>query len=657
MTYSVERRHAHDTPMSFPHDSDNVARGTVDAAFVQRAIDGADLNALRLAMLQLTGDDALAAMKVEMRPRRGGALASAAVADEAVPELKRKAFDLLVSGTLLEPAQPPAPATLRQLMENFSGGTAMGDEEFALSREELALDDFPRDVTWHRKPAQEALSKFHAVVIGSGLSGVSIGAQLGRLGLPYTIVERLDDVGGTWLRNTYPEVRVDTDCYNYQFKFEKKYPWKEYYPTQSEVLKYVRHIARKHDVVRHIRFRTEMECAVWNEDTSKWRLSLRNADGSVDLVEADFVISAAGLFGQESLPDIRGIDRFGGRILHTARWDNDYDIAGRNVALVGNGSSGVQLMPAVARRAKSLTVFQRTPQWIGPIENLRREFTAEDRWLIDTVPFYWNWCSYAAYRSFTYLQYLQEHDAAWKRAGGQVNEGNDKLRTFLVDYMKSKLGDRRDLLEKSIPPFPPLSRRLVVDNGWYEALLRDNVELVTEPIAEFVGDGIVDAAGVMRPFDLVILGTGYKVDRYLAPAHYVGRGGVTLEEAWSKDGPRSYLGMTMPGFPNFFMLYGPGSQARAGGLPSWIEIWTRYVADKIVRMIERGARSIDLRKEAFDVYNASVDERASALLWETDGKGSYYVTKEGRSIVNQPWRNYEYHAAIVKSGLEDYIVR
>jgi len=606
-------------------------------------------------MLQVTGDEALAAMPVEMRARRGGALASAAVAADSVPELRRKAFELLSGGCPPQPSGRPSHAELRKLMEIFSGVPISSDAEFTLSCEEFALDDIPRDVTWRGEPA--GLGSVHVVVIGGGLSGVSMGAQLGRLGLRYTIVERLDGVGGTWLRNTYPDVRVDTDCYNYQFKFDKKYPWKEYYPTQGEVLNYVRHIASRHGVMPNIRFRTEMERAIWDEATSRWRLTLRDASGVAETMEADFVVSAAGLFGQESLPSIPGIERFKGRIVHTSGWDHGYDISGRNVALVGNGSSGVQLMPVIARQAKSLTIFQRTPQWIGPIENLRREFTPEERWLVDTMPFYWNWCSYAAYRSFTYLQYLQEPDAAWKAGGGQVSQGNDRLRTFLLDYMKTKLGDRADLFEKSIPPFPPLSRRLVVDNGWYDALLRGNVELVTEGIDRFDEHGIVDRAGERRDFDLVILGTGFKVERYLAPADYVGRNGVTLANAWSTDGPRSYLGMAMPGFPNFFMLYGPGSQARAGGLPSWIEIWTRYVADKIARTLERGGRSIDLKQEVFDAYNASVDTRASELLWETDGKGGYYLTKDGRSIVNQPWRNYEYHAAILASGLDDYIVR
>lgn len=644
----------HDQSDILPSPRREHGGAVADPEFIRRAIDGADLNALRLAMLQLTGDETLAEMPVEMRPRRGGALASAAVAEDWVPELRRKAFELLSAGPPQRETRP-SPAELRRLMEVFSGRPVGSDEEFALSCEELALDDIPREVSWRAKPA--GLDVVHVVIVGAGLSGVSMGAQLGRLGLRYTIVERLDGVGGTWLRNTYPDVRVDTDCYNYQFKFEKNYPWREYYPTQSEVLRYVRHVAEKHGVLKNVRFRTEVEGAVWNDESSKWRLNLRSADQVPETIDADFVVSCAGIFGEQSLPAIPGMERFTGRVVHTSGWDHDYDLSGRRVALIGNGSSGVQVMPALARRANSLTIFQRTAQWIGPIENLRREFTPEERWLVDTMPFYWNWCSYAAYRSFTYLQYLQEHDAAWKAGGGLINKGNDRLRAFLIAYMKDKLGDRADLLAKSIPSFPPLSRRLIVDSGWYEALLRDNVELVTEAIDRFDETGIVDRAGNRREFDLVVLGTGFRVDRYLAPADYVGRGGRTLAQAWSKDGPRSYLGMTLPGFPNFFMLYGPGSQARAGGLPSWIEIWTRYVADKIVRTLERGAASIDLRPEVFDAYNALVDKRASELLWETDGKGSYYVTREGRSIVNQPWRNYEYHAAIRASGLDDYIVR
>lgn len=628
----------------------------VDHPLLRRAIDLADLNALRLALLQLTGDPELEAMEVVPQPRRGGATAAAVVAERHVARLKQKAFELIARGVSHKSAAPLSEEVARKLMENFSG-RALADEEFRLSYEELGLDENPREVTWDRKPPVEVLDGFKVAIVGGGLSGVALGRLLGRLGIPYTVIDRLDDFGGTWQRNTYPEVRVDADYRAYQFRFEKNYPWKDHFPPQREILAYVKHLAHKHGVTQNTLFGTEMVRAVWLDEEKAWRLTLRGKDGGERLLDANVVVSAAGLFGKVKLPQLPGIERFAGRIMHPAEWDHGYDYDGKDIVLIGNGSSGVQMMPHMARRGRTLTVFQRTPQWIGPLENYGKPIEPELRWLLDNVPYYWNWENYAAVDTFSRMQYLQEEDVDWRSQGGEVNPGNEKLRAFLEGYISSKLAGRPDLIAKSTPSYPPLTRRLVVDNGWYDALMRDNVTLVTDGIASFTESGVIDAAGVFHPADMVIMATGYEVDRYLAPAEYVGRDGTTLHQAWDVDGPRSYLGMMMPGFPNFFMMYGPGSQPRAGYIPSWIEIWGRYVADKVARMLERGVRSVDVRRDVFDRYNASVDARARQLVWESGGAGGYFVTASGRSIVNQPWRSYEYFNAILNSDLSDFVTK
>lgn len=629
--------------------------GSLDPAFVKKVIDGAEPNVLRLALLQLTGDPKLAAMKVVREPRRGGALMSPVLTPEDALVLKRQAFSMLSAGAIPEPA-PVSPVEIRRLLEIYAN-SPLTDDEYRIAYEELGLEDFPRDVKWRHKPAPAVLRNFRVVVVGSGLSGLAMGVSLSRLGIPYTIIEKLDGVGGTWLRNTYPGVRVDTSCLTYQFKFEKNYPWSEYFPTQAELRQYMIHIADKYGITQNIRFNTELIRATWDEQGAKWNLVLKKPDSSEETIEANVVVSAAGLFGRASLPDIPGINQYKGRILHTTDWDHGYDYAGKRIALIGNGSTGTQLMPSVAEKAKSVTAFQRTPQWIGPMENHRQPISSETRWLFDNVPLYWNWYCYAAFFNLCHMQYVQENDPEWKKKGGLVSEGNDRLREVLTDYIHRKLAGRPDLIAKSIPRYAPLARRLVVDNGWYDALLRDNVELVTTGIQHFTESGIVDCAGAARHFDMIILSTGFEVSKYLHPVEYRGRNGMLLEKAWEDDGPRSYLGVTMPGFPNFFMLYGPGSQARAGGLPSWMEVWTRYILEHVVRMVETGGSSIEVRQEVFDTYNESVDAHARDLVWETDGKGGYYVTREGRSFVNQPWRIYKYHAALASPDPADFVIR
>lgn len=625
------------------------------AEMIRQAIESANLNVLRLALLQVTGDPQLAAMKVVKEPQRGGALLADVLAPEDREPFKRRAFELLSDRPLVAGPLPDKGAT-RRLMEIFTG-EPVSDNEFGFGYEELALDDFPRDVRWTDKPAAETLAKFHVVIVGAGVSGISTAVQLGRLGIGYTIIEKQASAGGTWVRNTYPGARIDTTTALYQFKFEKNYPWTEYFPTQEETRKYLVHLTKKFDIEPHIRFGTELVSATWDEDAAQWALELRGADGATQRMRTSAIVSASGLFATPNLPDIPDIALYTGKIFHTTAWDHDYDFAGKDVALIGNGSTGTQLMPLVAAKARSLTAFQRTPQWIMGLENYRERVSPAVRWLFDNVPFYWNWNCYAAFLTSNKLQGLQEHDEAWKQQGGVVNERNDKMRASLIGYIKDKLGDREDLIAKSIPDYAPLARRLVVDNGWYEALRRDNVELVTDRIERFTKTGIIDKTGRERHFDMVVLGSGFATSKYFWPVVYSGRDGRTMDQVWEKDGPRAHLGMTVPGFPNFFAMYGPSAQARAGGFYSWAESWTRYIVTAMVRMLEAGATSIEPRQDAYEAYNARMDAQNSKIVWETDGKGGYYVTKDGRSYVNQPWRTHDYHAMIVEPRMEDFILR
>jgi len=623
-----------------------------DDAFIRSAIEQSNLNALRLALYQLTRDPELAAMEVEPFAIRGGALFTMVVAERHRSRMKEKAFEILKN----MPERPTEPVTkdgVRELQTLFSG-KELSEPDFQYGFEELALEDFPRDVKWSKEPDRQKLKDYKIAIIGAGISGIAMAVSLQRLGLPYTIFERQPDLGGTWWINDYPEARVDTSSFLYQFKFEKNYPWPEYFASRDETLKYLNHVARKYAVTDKIRFSTELVSAKWDDTKSLWRCKLRQADGSELEERANVIVSAIGLFATPKYPDIKGMQEFQGKMFHTTAWDHGFGYGGKRVALIGNGSTGSQLMPRVASIAKSLTAFQRTPNWIQPVENYQGKITREIRWLFDNVPFYWNWFGYSVFAAASSSQELQAHDREWQKKGGRISEPNDKVRMALTQYIKEKVGDDPELFEKCLPKYAPMARRLVVDNGWYDALRRDNVELVTTGIECFTRSGIRTVDGVEREFDLVILGAGFQVSRFLWPVKYEGRNGATLEQSWQTDGARSYLGMTMPGYPNFFMFYGPNGQPRSGSFYSWAEVWSRYTLKLIVKMIESGLNSIECRREVFEEYNRRMDLANKEIVWEDEGKGGYYVNEYGRSSVNLPWRVEQYHSWTKEPNLDDF---
>ena len=279
------------------------------------------------------------------------------------------------------------------------------------------------------------------------------------------------------------------------------------------------------------------------------------------------------------------------------------------------------------------------------------------RWLLDTMPFYANWFRYSQHVAQMQSQTFHEIDPAWRAQGGHISLKNDQLRTSLTEYVKRKLTARPDLIERVVPTYAPLARRLVVDNGWFDTLLRDNVELVTDGIQSFSERGIVSNTGQEREFDLVVLGLGFKTTHYLWPVDYVGRGGTTLEELWRKDGARAYLTTALPDFPNFFMLYGPNAGARAGSFHSWMEVLMRYIGNAIVAMLEGEHKTIEVRRDAYDRYNSELDDGLARMLWQSErGGGGYYVNEFGRVGGQMPWTLAEFHARLRKPDPDDFVM-
>ena len=623
-----------------------------DDAFIRRAIDQANLNVLRVALYQQTGDPALEAMKVEKKGLRGGALTAYMLSPEHFDEVREKAFEYLTSNHAPVSAAPDK-AQAEELMAVFLN-QQQTPIEVDFGYEELSFEQYSRDITWSTPTSRDKLGDFSVLVVGAGISGIAAGVQLNRLGVNYRIIEKQEGLGGTWHLNDYPEARVDISTFIYQFKFEKNYPWKSHYATQADLKEYLEHIADKYQVRENISLQTEVVDAAWDEQTKKWGVKILNADGSVENASANIVLSCSGLFTTPKLPDIKGIESYQGKMFHTTAWDHDYDVSNKSIAVIGTGSTGCQLVPGLAKRNCDVTVFQRTPSWVTPIKGYTSRVSEEKRWLFDTMPAYWNWFVFSTYIAEMPMQELQIIDPEWEANGGVVNERNDNLRKSLTHYINSKFPDNPELAAKCIPQYPPLARRLVMDNGWYDALNQDNVELVTESIDHFYDKGIVTSDGTRHEFDLVILSAGFQVSKYLWPVDYKGRGGATPDKLWEKDGARAHLGINMPGFPNFFMFYGPNGNGRGGGFHSWAEIWSRYLGGVIVHMVENDYQEVEVRHDAFQRYNDAMDEENKNLLWESQGKGSYYVNAQGRSGVNMPWSVHDFYAMVKQPDFDDF---
>lgn len=625
-----------------------------DRKFVERAVADADVNVLRMALFQATRDPAIAAVRAE---RVAGMVADTVVfSDDDADLIRSKAVEYLMAGELADEDQTPSTEEITDLIRMAEARHLESDDLF-MRRQILSFPAWPFQREWTGTKCVP--DGYSVAIIGAGFSGIAMGVQLARLDIPFTIYERRSEIGGVWSINTYPDVRVDTLSASYEYSFEKKYPWTEYFATQSEVRAYLDHVARKHGVYEHIVFDADVTSARFDDAAKTWTLTVAVAEQAPTTAVANVVVAASGLFATPRELPAPGAAEFSGQIVHTTEWNDSIDYAGKHVAIIGNGSTGVQLLSKVASEAASVTVYQRTPQWISPRARYGEAISDELQWLFQTMPFYWNWNKYIAGFASNDLRELLIADEQWIADGGVVNKRNDAMREMLVGYISSQVKGREDLIEKLIPDYPPMTRRPVVDNQWYASLTRDNVELVTTPIERLTEGGVQTSDGAVRDADLVIAAVGFQTEKFLWPTEYVGANGVSLEDVWKVQGAQAHLGMTVPGFPNLFMLYGPNSQpvASGAGLPIWLETWCAYIAEGILAMLGNGYASMDIRREAFDHYNEQLHKEACRLIYLSQTSATrknYYVNQWGRLQVSAPWDGEEYFAMCVHPRLGDF---
>ncbi len=603
---------------------------------ISRAVEFADLAALRIAIFQASGDEEIG---------RLGPVATLSAQDRQ--RLIDRCIELIDSSLETWTIRTPSDEELSSLLEMVIGvPTPEGD--FELRKQVLSFEDYPFFADWPSgQPAQA--EDFHVAIIGGGFNGVATAVQLEQLGIPYTVYERRSELGGTWSIHKYPDIRVDTLSASYEFSFEKNYKWTEYFARGPEVKGYLRHIAEKFGVMPNLRFEHDLVEARFDDDTQMWNVTFRLPDGSTTSKTVNAIVSAAGLFANPKEPDFPGIEGFGGTVVHPTRWPEDLDLAGKRVAVIGNGSTGVQLLARVAEMAGHTDVFVRTPQWISPRDKYGTHVEPETRWLIDSMPGYWNWCRITSIMHlFNFHRDYLIRDPEFEATGGRITQTSENVRAFLTDYIRTETGGRQDLIDRLMPDHAPMVRRPIVDNGWYRTLTRDDVDLVTDDIVRFTETGIETADGVHHELDVVISATGFDIVKYLWPAEYFGRGGANLHERWEEETPMAYVGMMVPDFPNLFILYGPNSQPVSGGvaLPAWYQMWAGFVARCLTQVIDNGQRTVEVTREAFEEYNRRLVEESQQIIMvteETSKRKNYYVNERGRMQVNAPWETCDYY--------------
>jgi len=622
---------------------------------LRAALEVADLPALLPALAHVTGDLSLLREELRIDPALMGE-DQGGLTPEQQAAIRELALETLIrfrdGGSVAAPM--PTGAELKRILEYMAGGLDI-EEYLPMMREELALTADLRKPRWHKDDVNPD-KPFKVVIIGAGMSGIVAAYRLHEADVPYIVLDKNPDVGGTWLENVYPGCRVDIPNHYYSYSFAQRPDWPYYYSPQEELHRYFRECVDEFGIRPNIRFNTEVSSVEYDDATATWTVCTVDADGNEGTIQANAVISAVGQLNRPQLPNIEGRDSFAGPAFHSARWDHSVDLSGKRIAVIGTGCSAAQFAPIIAEQAVHLEIFQRTPNWMFPVPHYKHEVPQGFQYLLQHVPYYRQWYRFWLFwKSAELLRPMAEVDPDWPDKSRSVSAANDMLRQMLTDAMIPQYEDRPDLLEKVIPQYPPAAKRIIVDDGSWAAMLhRDNVTLTTTPIERIVPEGIVTTDGVLHEFDVIVYGTGFQPSRFLTPMKVVGRNGVDLHETWNGDA-RAYLGVTVPGFPNFFMLYGPNTNIVVNGSIIWFtECEVRYVMDCIKHILEGEHRALDVKPEVHDRYNEEIDAENMRMAWGVAQVNSWYKNEKGRVSQNWPFPLLEYWKRTRAVNPDDY---
>jgi 4-hydroxyacetophenone monooxygenase len=552
------------------------------------------------------------------------------------------------------PAIPtPTPETFTRMMSVCMG------EEIPPEYGEMLSSEFTRRVTPDAviHDAVEGPPGFKVVLIGSGVAGIAGAHQLDQMGIDYVVLDKQPEAGGNWWQNTYPGCGVDTPSHLYSFSFAQN-DWTKHFELRDNIQHYFHEVISALGVREHIRFGVDVKRATYLDEEQSWELLVRNEHGDDETIRCNAVISAVGVLNKPRMLNIPGMGTFEGLDFHSAQWPADVDLTGKRVAIVGTGASSMQIAPAIAGKVESLTIFQRSPQWVAPFHKFQQPIPHELRLLLQSCTIYRGWYWLRLFWQFgdKVIEALRV-DPQWPHPERAVNARNDGHRKFFTKYINDELRGREDLLSKVLPDYPPFGKRILLDNGWYASLRRDNVELVTEGVAAVRTHGLSTESGVEHEFDVIIWATGFEAAKFLQSIDVYGCGGVRLRDIWEEDNPRAYLGVGVPEFPNFFMLGGPNSFPGSGSFMYFMEVQMRYIRGLMEEMFRNGYQAIDPTAEANEKYNALVDDMHERTVWTHPGMSTYYRNSRGRVVFVMPFLNLEYWQMTQRPDMENYSCR
>ncbi|MFF3309982.1 flavin-containing monooxygenase [Streptomyces sp. NPDC002952] len=476
-------------------------------------------------------------------------------------------------------------------------------------------------------------------VVGSGFGGLGAAVRLRREGVTdFVVLERASGVGGTWRDNSYPGCACDVPSHLYSFSFAPNPEWPRTFSGQEHIRAYLEHVTDLFGLRPHLRFDSEVKVMRWDDEKLHWEIE--TASGTLT---ADLVVSATGPLSDPKIPDVPGIDTFPGKVFHSARWDHDYDLRGKRVAMIGTGASAIQIVPSIQPEVERLTLFQRTPPWVMP--RMDRAISAAERWLHRRLPF-----TTKARRGLLWgIRELQVQ--AFTKRPEELGLVEKLAKRNIARAIKDP-----ELRAKLTPDYRIGCKRILLSNTYYPALARPNVDVVASGLARIDGSTLVAADGTTTEADAIVFGTGFHVTDMPIAERVVGADGRTLAETW-KDGMRSLRGATAAGFPNWMTIIGPNTGLGNSSMILMIESQLNYLADFVRQLDVLGGRvALDARPAAVDAWNDRVQERMRRTVWNTGGCNSWYLDANGRNTTIWPGTTTEFRGATRRVDLAEYEV-
>jgi cation diffusion facilitator CzcD-associated flavoprotein CzcO len=475
-------------------------------------------------------------------------------------------------------------------------------------------------------------------VVGAGFGGLGLAIRLAQRGdRDFLVIDRGQDVGGTWRDNTYPGAACDVPSQLYSFSFAPNPTWSRSFSPQPEIQAYLRRVAADAGVLDHFRLGATFDDATWDSDANLWRINT-----SLGSLTADVLVTASGGLSEPRMPDIDGLDSFHGETFHSARWNHEYDLTGKRVAIIGTGASAIQIVPEIAGKVAHLDVYQRTAPWVVPRRD--REYTGVEK---------------LGFKYLPALQKVYRTGIYWGREllvpGFTVNTklAAPAKRMALANIAKSVTDPA--MREALTPTFEIGCKRILISNDWYPALTRDNVELVTDGIVKITPNGIVTHDGIEREVDVLIVATGFHTTEQPISEHITGRAGATMAEHWARDGMAAYKGTTVHGFPNLFQIVGPNTGLGHSSMVFIIESQIAYILDALDTMRTSNLTALEPKQPVQQRWNEDLQRRLRRTVWNTGGCQSWYLDAHGRNTTLWPRSTFTFRRLLSRFDVDQYL--